>query len=147
MPGPLTYAAIALLARDRVGQIQSALQAKVDNGLVINDIERQVLYLAQRAHDMMSGAAQPAIDPPRRLYGSPLTDHVSKFVFLGAIGPDLPKYSALFARGQRWLFDTLHKGSPDENREKVLARSTDFVFEFWRRVQPLLGEEFTGEER
>ena len=32
MPGPLTYAAIALLARDRLGQIRDGLNARKANG-------------------------------------------------------------------------------------------------------------------
>ena len=136
MPGPLTYVAVALLARDRLGQIRDALAAKKANGTA-REIELQVLYLAQRAHAMMS-ATQPRIDPPLRLYGPPLTDGVSRFVMLGAVGPDLPRYAAMYAPGQQWLSDTLHKGNPDEHRERVLARSTDFVFTFWRKVEPLI---------
>src|SRR5688500_10476621 len=83
-------------------------------------------------------APQPRIEPPLRLYGPPLTDGVSRFVMLGAVGPDLPRYAAMYAPGQEWLWDTLHKGNPDEHRERVLARSTDFVFTFWRKVEPLI---------
>jgi hypothetical protein len=142
MPGPLTYAAITLLARDRIGQIRDALAAKLATGRTINDIERQVQFLAARAHRMMS-ATQPAFPSTLRLYGPPLTDQVSKFLLLGALGPDLPRYAALFAPGQRWLFDTLHKGTADADREMVLPRSTDFVLEFWARVQGFVREEFS----
>ncbi len=136
MPGPLTHVAVALLARDRLAQIRDALLAKKANGTA-REIELQVLYMAQKAHSIMS-AAQPRIEPPLRLYGPPLTDGVSRFVMLGAVGPDLPRYAAMYAPGQEWLWDTLHKGNPDEHRERVLARSTDFVFTFWRKVEPLI---------
>jgi hypothetical protein len=136
MPGPLTYAAVTLLARDRIGQIRRALTAKTNAGPP-NELDRHMLYLATEAERMMN-ASQPVIEPPMRLYGPPLTDHVSRFTLLGAIGPDLPRFAAYFAPGQRWLFDTLHKGTPDDDRERVLVNSTNLVFDFWKRVGPLI---------
>lgn len=136
MPGPLTYAAITLLARDRIGQIRRDLTVKTNAGNP-KELELHVLYLATEAERMMN-ASQPVIEPPVRLYGPPLTDHVSRFTLLGAIGPDLPRFAAYFAPGQRWLFDTLHKGTPDGDRERVLVNSTNLVFDFWKRVGPLI---------
>ncbi len=143
MPGPITYAAVTLLARDRLGQIRRALAAKKAAGAA-KELELHVLHLAAEAERMMS-ASQPVIDPPVRLYGPPLTDHVSRFTLLGAIGPDLPRYAAYFNPGQRWLFDTLHKGTPDQHREKVLANTTNLVFDFWKRVGPLVDAEFSDQ--
>jgi hypothetical protein len=141
MPGPITHAAVALLARDRLGQIRDALAAKIANGTQVNDIERHVQYLARRAHDMMS-LAQPAIQAPARLYGPALTDRVSKFLLLGAAGPDLARYAAMNAAGSRWLFDTMHKGTRDEHKERVLVGSTTFPLDFWARVQPKIRAAF-----
>ncbi|MEP7380595.1 MAG: zinc dependent phospholipase C family protein [Gemmatimonadota bacterium] len=141
MPGPLTYAAITLLARDRIGQIKRALTARKNAGNA-GELELHVLHLATEAERMMS-ASQPVIDPPVRLYGPPLTDHVSRFTLLGAVGPDLPRYAAYFVPGKDWLFHTLHKGTPDENRERVLVHSTELVFDFWRRVGPLIDAEYS----
>ena len=141
MPGPLTYAAITLLARDRLGQIHRALQAKKDTGLA-KELDLHVLHLVGLAESMMN-ASQPVIEPPVRLYGPPLTDHVSRFTLLGAIGPDLPRYAAYFVPGQRWLFNTLHKGTPDEHRELVLVNSTNLVFDFWKRVRTALDAELS----
>src|SRR5436190_17946077 len=110
MPGAITHAAIALLARDRIRQIRDALRAKETNGRVVNDIERQVRYLADKALAAMS-IATPTIDAPVALYSrtpkNPAGDQVSKFLLMGAVGPDIPGYAALFAAGQRWLRDTL----------------------------------------
>jgi hypothetical protein len=145
MPGPITYAAVTLLARDRLGQIRRALAARKAAGTA-KELELHVLHLAAEAERMMS-ASQPVIDPPVRLYGPPLTDHVSRFTLLGAIGPDLPRYAAYFNPGQRWLFDTLHKGTPDQHREKVLANTTNLVFDFWKRVGPLVDAEFTDQPK
>src|SRR3990172_2101563 len=102
MPGPVTYAAITLLARDRLGQIRRALAAKKAAGTA-KELELHVLHLATEAERMMS-ASQPVIAPPVRLYGPPLTDQVSRFTLLGAVGPDLPRYAAYFAPGKDWLF-------------------------------------------
>ncbi len=145
MPGPITYAAITLLARDRLGQIRRALAAKKATGTA-KELELHVLHLATEAERMMS-ASQPVIDPPVRLYGPPLTDQVSRFTLLGAVGPDLPRYAAYFAPGKDWLFHTLHKGRPDEHREKVLANSTNLVFDFWQRVGPLVDAEFSSDDK
>jgi hypothetical protein len=145
MPGPITYAAITLLARDRLGQIKRALTAKKAAG-THSELELHVLHLASAAEEMMS-ASHPVIDPPVRLYGPPLTDHVSRFTLLGAIGPDLPRYAAYFHPGQRWLYDTLHKGTPDQHREKVLANTTNLVFDFWKRVGPMIDAEFSDQSK
>lgn len=145
MPGPITYAAITLLARDRLGQIRRALVAKKAAGTA-KELELHVLHLATEAERMMS-TSQPVIDPPVRLYGPPLTDQVSRFTLLGAVGPDLPRYAAYFTPGKDWLFNTLHKGTPDEHREKVLTNSTNLVFDFWRRVGPLVDAEYSSDEK
>ena len=145
MPGPITHTAVALLARDRIRQIRDALRAKERNGRVVNDIERQVRYLAEKAFTAMTNAT-PTIEPPVALYGvtpnDPAGDQVSKFLLMGAIGPDIHGYAALFAPNQRWLRDTLHKGTPDVNREQVLVGSSNFAFSFWRRVQPEIANDY-----
>jgi zinc dependent phospholipase C len=145
MPGPITYAAVTLLARDRLGQIRRALAARKEAGTA-KELELHVLHLTAAAEAMMS-ASQPVIAPPVRLYGPPLTDHVSRFTLLGAIGPDLPRYAAYFQPGQRWLMDTLHKGTPDPHREKVLANTTNLIFDFWQRVGPLVDAEFSDQDK
>ena len=145
MPGPITYAAISLLARDRIRQIRDALRAKEKNGRTVNDIERQIRYLAEQAFTAMSNAT-PTLEPPVTLYGTslnnPVGDQVSKFLLMGAVGPELPGYAALFTNGQSWLRDTIHKGTPDANREQVLAGSCNLGLSFWNKVQPLISAEF-----
>lgn len=137
MPGPITYSAIALLARDRLQQLRRSLRSKIENGRRVSDLERQLAYLAEQAERLMSAPA-PAIAPPARLYGPPAGDQVSKFLFMGATGPDIPAFAAQFAPLQRWVRDTLHKGTPDEHHEQSLAWSTDYLLAFWRRVQPAI---------
>jgi hypothetical protein len=142
MPGPLTYAAIMLMARDRLRHIRDALRAKRDSGRRVADIERRVLHLAEQAYDMMSveGASVPA---PLHLYGPPFGDQVSRFALVGSVGPELPSYAALFAPGQSWLRDTLHKGTPDEHREQVLVQSCNLPLKIWQHAQTLITREIT----
>src|ERR1041385_7551000 len=128
MPGPLTYAAITLLARDPIAQIKRGLAAK-KAARTAKEPDLHILHLATEAERIMK-ESQPVIEPPIRLYGPPLTDQVSRFLLLGAVGPDLPRYTSFFAPAQRWVFDMLHKGTPDEHRERVLVHSTDLVFNF-----------------
>lgn len=141
MPGPLTYTAIALLARDRLRQIRDLLTARTPD----HDLERYVRFLAKKAHGFTT-AGGATIEPPIRL-GPPLTDQVSRAFLAGGIGPDIPGYAALFAPGQQWLRDTMHKGTPDEHREKVLAGSTAFVFHFWRIAKADVESELKDDER
>src|SRR5262249_8828848 len=145
MPGPLTYTAIALMARDRLRQIRDALQARKATARTSNDIELQFLYLAQRAFEFMS-ASRPSVPSPLRHYGPPLAQEVSQFLLMGGVGPEIPAYSALFAAGQTWVRDTLHKGTADANKEQVLIHSTDFVLDFWTRVQPMIRQEFSSDD-
>ncbi len=135
MPGPITYAAIALLTRDRLRRVQRSLRAKIENRPAATDLERQVAYLAEQALTVMDGS-QPTVAPPARLYGPPQGDQVSQFLFLGAVGPEFTAFGAPYAPLQRWLRDTLHKGTPDEHHEQALSYSSDFVLEFWRRAGP-----------
>ena len=63
MPGPITQAAIALLARDRVREIKDALGAKSKNGLKFSDLEKQLKYLAEQTYDIMTSTEEQP-NPP-----------------------------------------------------------------------------------
>lgn len=138
MAGPLTYAAVLILARDRIGQIRDMLRAKVATALPadVNDIERHILHLAERASDYLSGAA--TTPPPVRIYGPTLDTGVSQFAMLGAVGVELPSYGS-----DPWmapLGNTLHHGTPDATREAVVAGSTDFVLNLWDELKQRVGD-------
>ncbi len=137
MPGPITYTAVALMARDRVRSLARRLLAKQAHGRTFSEAERHLLVLAQRTLLIMD-TAPAKVDAPVPLYGPARGDQLSKFLLMGAIGPDLPGYAAFNAKGAHWLRDTLHKGTPDANREQVLVGSTDLPMVFWRKVDPLL---------
>jgi hypothetical protein len=142
MTGPITYAAVTVLTRDRLRQIRDALRAKLDTGTQVRDIERQMFHLADRAFRMLS-AEGDTVDAPLQLYGPPFGDRISRYALMGAIGPDLPAYAALNARGASWLRDTLHKGTPDEHRARVLVGSTNLPLRIWTSVRARVEAEHT----
>ena len=146
MPGPLTYAAIAMMARDRVREIRDALRIKIASGRTVRDVERRVLHLAEQAHAMMS-VDEPSVPAPLQLYGPPLGDKVSKLLLVGAIGPELPAYAAMFHRGQGWLRDTLHKGTPDLHQERVITESANLPLQIWQRAQQRIAGESDEKKR
>ncbi len=149
MPAVLTHQSIMLMARERLRQVRDALQARLNSGgstLTITapdgsvvtrpraggpqtDLEHRLLFLATRAWDMMSGPPIPSLETPA-FPQAPFGD-VNKFAVMGSMGPDITAFSAIFAPGQAWVFDTVHKGSPDQHREYVVARTTDFVFSLY----------------
>ncbi len=137
MPGPITYAAVALLARDRLQQIDALLHGKLAHRPAATDLEHQVAYLARQAHQAMA-LGQPTVAPPARLYGPAQGDAVSKFLFLGAVGPEFTAFGAAYAPLQRWLRDTLHKGTPDQHHEQLLSYSTDFLLAMARQMAPAI---------
>ena len=138
MAGPIAHAAIALKARDRLRQVRDRLKAKIDSREATErkatDLEKQVHHLAAHAFDSMS-VPEPTISPPVRPYMPPVGDRVSQFLFMGAVGPDIAGFASPDAPLQRWLRDTMAKGSPDEHAERVLASSTDFVLKLWEELK------------
>ncbi len=138
MPAVLTHKTIMLLARERLADIRNVLTRKTAAaGATVSDLEYRMLYLATKAYDLMSDheAGSPDIDfPIGTLYPSPLGKGVSRFAVMGSMGPDITGFSAILAPGNSWVFDTVHKGNPDQNREPVVARTSDFALEFWRQV-------------
>ena len=135
MPAIFTHKAIMLLARDRLQQLRDGLEAKRVSGLAVTPLDRQVLYLAKRAVEMLSTAPQAQVRFPTRPLTTALGTGVSTYAVLGSLGPALPAYAALAAPGQSWAGGIMRKGTPDANREAVVARSLDFVLEFWRRAE------------
>jgi hypothetical protein len=135
MPAILTHKAIMLLARDRLQQLRDSLEAKRVSGLAVNPLDRQVLYLAKRAVEMLSTAPQAQVRFPTRPLTTALGTGVSTYAVLGSLGPALPAYAALAAPGQSWAGDIMRKGTPDANREAVVTRSLDFLLEFWQRAE------------
>lgn len=133
MAGPITQAAVALRARDRLLQIRNRLQAKIDT-LHATDLEKQIHHLAGQAYEAMS-RPEPTVAPPHRPYMPPQGDRASQFLFMGAVGPDIAGFAAPNTPLQTWLRDTLAKGSPDEHAERVLASSSDYLIKLWEELK------------
>ncbi len=129
MPGVLTHMAVVKLAQSRLAQIRTVLAGKVTGkGAHVSDLDHRVLFLAEQAFAMISTTPPP--DDP----ASAAAREVSKFAVMGSAGPSIPGAGFVLVDGHDWVHDTLHTGTPDENRERVVARSTDFVLAFWKRV-------------
>jgi hypothetical protein len=135
MPAVLTHKAIMLMARERLadmtGTVTRAIARKKAAGLPVRDLEHKLLALAVETYRQMS--SPPPIDAtvPGQLFARPAKDQVSKFAVMGAMGPDITGFSALFAPGQGWVFDTVHKGTPDADREALRAGTSDLALEIW----------------
>jgi zinc dependent phospholipase C len=138
VPAVLTHKTIMLMARERLRTIADSLNAKLLRAGPKSDLEHRVMWLADTAYKMMSDGGslskRGVLFPEGAVYGTPLGKDVSPYAVMGSMGPDITAFSALFARGQSWVFDTVHKGNPDENREPVVARTTDFAIEFWNQI-------------
>jgi hypothetical protein len=132
MLGALTYHAIAAMTRDRLAAIEDMLLAKIRSQHNVSALERQVYFLARTARDSMSLA--PHLPSERSL--PPFARSLSLQTVFGSAGPAFPKFAAMFAPSQRWLFDTVHAGNPDPDRQRVLARSTDFIPSTEQDAQP-----------
>ena len=140
MPAVLTHKAILLLARDRLVQIRDVtarmLERKTVAGAKIPLIEHRINLLAGAAVRMLNTLPTADVTQARArdsgFTGLPdvFGGGISKFAILGCMGPDLPAFAEVFRPGQGWVFDTVHKGTPDYNREAVVARTTDMALAF-----------------
>ncbi|MET0396010.1 MAG: zinc dependent phospholipase C family protein [Longimicrobiaceae bacterium] len=133
MPAVLTHKAIMLLARERLADIRARLTVKKNSGGQLTDVELRILHLADKAHTLLSRAMP--VDADVTLGVGSLGAGVSRFAVMGSMGPDITGFSGVLANpAGKWVFDLVHKGTPDENREPVVARSTDLVLEMWREA-------------
>jgi len=143
MPGALAQTSILLLARARLSQVAQALRAKLNRpGARVTDLDHRVLFLAEKALAMLSDGPPPSDLTPLH----PLAEGISKFAVLGSAGPNLSAAAAVLADGHEWVYRTLHKGTPDENRERVVARSTDFVLAFIKNATAAIARLPAGQQ-
>lgn len=140
MPAVLTYKASMLLAKERVNDIHKVLKAKRDNGKALTTLDRQLLSIAKATLDIFQSEPRPRTDLKGLLFVEPIGADVqrypiSQYAVLGSIGPEITAYSNTFNPTEKWALDTIHKGTPDKNRELVNAQSCDFVMHFWDEVK------------
>ncbi|MCP4285356.1 MAG: hypothetical protein GY792_13025 [Gammaproteobacteria bacterium] len=140
MPAVLTHKAIMLLARERVQRIQSVLQAKINaGGANVSTLDRQLLAIATETSRVFASEPRPRTQLPGILFAQPVgadldSYPISQYAVLGSMGPDLTAFSHLLAPGQNWVFDNVHKGTPDPDRELVNAQTSDFVMQLWSKA-------------
>jgi hypothetical protein len=124
-----------LLTQQRLKHIDDLLTAKIRSTSAVNDLERQVRFLANRAHTLMR---TPPLAPAGDEF-SAFARNASQAAVVGSIFPEFPSEAVRFARNQSWLYDTTHRGNPDPSREMVLARSTQVMLKFWSEYERLAG--------
>jgi hypothetical protein len=149
MPAVLTHTAIMLLARQRLADVKRVLDARIAARRAAGQrpllIEARIAALADAAIEIMR--APPHVDAtvPGATIASTLSENVSKFAVMGAMGPDIPAFANILEPGQGWLFDTVHKGNPDAHRERVNARTSDLALEIWAQCENLVAEQVVDE--
>jgi hypothetical protein len=127
MPGYLTAIKTLIDADAWLGKIVETLGP--DPGK--SPLENQMVVLATKVRDYFrftyDAAAVNEHFPPTRpvqIDNQPGSG-LSKYAVTGALGPDLPAAANILAVNQRWISDTMHKGSP--RRAWQDAGTTTFV--------------------
>jgi Zinc dependent phospholipase C len=145
MPAALTHKAIMLMARERLAEIKDVVQQGIARrtaaGSPVTNLETRLLALVTAAHAQMSTLPHSDASVPGQLFTRPLEDRVSKFAVMGAMGPDITAFSSALQPGQQWPFDLLHKGTPDGDRELLIAGTCDLALEIWAEARNRLSDE------
>lgn len=135
MPAVVTHTAILLLTRARLVQLRDTMDTRLrayPKGAKPLVMEQRLRDLAAQAIDFL---AAPPLAPADLLGGTALGGGISRLAVMGAMGPDIPGFSNALQPGQAWLFDSVHKGSPDAQRERIIARTTDLALEIWNQAR------------
>ncbi|BDI04730.1 hypothetical protein [Sphaerotilus microaerophilus] len=134
MAGLITCSTVLLLARKRLERVETLLRGKVLSGGAVNEIDRQVLFLARQALRSLNRDPIPANRFDADTFAPWLATGISQYAVMGSVGPEITRFAARFAPGQDWLVQTLRSGNPDPQRPQVLARSTDFLLKLCERI-------------
>ncbi len=149
MPAVITHKTVMLLARERLVEIRDLLQDKVDNAADdLTELDRQLLAMATEAARVLNTEPRPRTQLRGLLFTElegPDNDRypISQYAVLGSMGPDITAFSSILIPGQDWVFDIVHKGTPDSNRELVNAQTCDFIMTFWNKARDLIASEFS----
>jgi hypothetical protein len=150
MPSVLTHTAIMLLARERLSQIDRVMSARIaaaPAGQEATDVEVRLRDLARSALNVLNTGPHVDANVPGNLAGQTVADGVSKFAVMGSMGPDLTGFAELLRPGQAWVFDTVHKGNPDGNRERMLAGTSDLALMIHSRGRALIEAAYGAGDR
>lgn len=134
MAGLITWSSVLLLARKRLERVEKLLRGKILSGGTVNEIERQVLFLARTALGALNSAPPVSTNFDPDSFTPWLSRGASQYAVLGSVGPEVTKFAAQYAPSQAWLYDSLRAGNPDPERSQVLARSTDFLVRLCERI-------------
>lgn len=131
MPAYLTHAMVLIrmsqwleLLRTRIDDRRATLQLA---GRPLPDLDERLYHLAGRTLTYLREDPTVAADvalPTTRITNG-VGDRISKFAFVGSLGPDLPAAAYPLAINHDWAWHTLHKGAP--RRAWVDSKSTMFV--------------------
>lgn len=129
MPGYLTHLMVLIETEKWLGEIVQKLAPLPNPGR----LEKEVLRLARRArsylrYDPGSEAPVPPPAAPAAIENQGPGDQISKYSYAGTLGPDFPAASYILAINQKWVSQTMHRGSP--LRAWQNAGTTKFVLQF-----------------
>jgi hypothetical protein len=136
MAGYLTHLYVLIESEKWLRELERALSVKrsrleaQQNQLA--EFEQRFLDLATRSRAHLSADRPSSREFGREFPGADIENGVgsgiSKYATVGSIGPDFPAAANILALNQRWVAETMHKGSP--RRAWVEAGSTQFVTNF-----------------
>ncbi|WP_299440848.1 hypothetical protein [uncultured Rhodospira sp.] len=150
MPSVLTHTAIMLLARERLGQVERVLSSRIaaaPDGQTATDVEVRLRDLARAALEVFKTTPHVDAHVPGNLAGQTVADSLSKFAVMGAMGPDIPAFAQILRPGQGWLFDTIHKGTPDTHRERMRAGTSTLALSLFAKGRDQITGAYAGGDR
>jgi hypothetical protein len=109
-----------------LGQIVDALQKQAST---LSEPEKKILDLAGKVRAYLRPPAQAGAVAQ---IGNGVGTGISQYAYLGAIGHDFVAAGNILALNQRWVAQTMHKGSP--RRALVKASTTTFVLHAIRQI-------------
>ena len=132
MPGYLTNAMILIETVNWLAELETVLTTREKNQGSLSNLEATVLKRARETREYLryvpsttSTALPPAF--PAKI-DNKVGHEISQYAYAGTLGTDFPGAAAITAINQRWVFHTMHKGSP--RRALRDAGSTRFVINF-----------------
>ena len=135
--------AVAALTHKRLAQIESILRRKVEatrfsagdnppvtQRVIVNDVERRILALAEAARDGHRGGT-----PIDQRHGHAIVPGVSREALAGATAWEWPHYAQSVNRPTAWMTDAMRRGSPDPAYGQVVVPTTDFAMRLGLRLR------------
>ena len=110
-------------------------------GQAPTNLETGLLALAEAAYKQMSTLPHSDASVPGQLFARPLEDKRLQVRRDGRDGARHPGVLRALQPGQPWFFEPLHKGTPDSDRELLMASTCDAALEIWYEASIRLGVE------